>query len=148
MDANRYIPRMIVGFIALFTLIVLGLFYIAQSTYTGTVTENYYQKGLDFGKIYQTSLYQQSTDVIGEIVIYGNDATFSLSNHVVPDFIEAKIVKPVADKFDKVVILEKVADSSYKATLPELEQGNWELRIRVVIGEQEYIFSKRLLRDA
>lgn len=146
MNEARYIPRLIVGTIVLFTIIVMGLFYIAQSTYTGTVTENYYQKGLDFGKIYETSLYQQNTNVVGDIVIFGKDAKFSLANNVVPDFLEAKIVKPVADKYDQVVNFEKVNASEYKAALPDLEQGNWELRVRMLIGEDEYIFSKRFIK--
>ncbi|MDF3046899.1 MAG: integral rane protein linked to a cation pump [Candidatus Midichloriaceae bacterium] len=145
---NHYIPTLIVCFIIFFTLIIIGFFYIAQSTFTGEVTEKAYQKGLDFGKIYQTSLMQPDKSVLAEISIINGKVILKLNTTFENFNLEGKIVKPVSFEHDVPLNFEKNSSAKfYEAIFPPLTPGNWEIRVKVVAGGEDYVFNKRFLKQ-
>jgi nitrogen fixation protein FixH len=144
---NSHIPILIIGFIIIFTFIIIGFFYVAQSTFTGEVTEKAYQKGLDFGKIYQTSLMQPDKSVLAEISITNDKAVLKLNTSFEDFTLEGKIVKPVSFEYDMPLKFEKISnDQIYEAPLPILKPGNWEIRVKVVARGEDYVFNKRFLK--
>ncbi|MCE2991937.1 MAG: FixH family protein [Candidatus Jidaibacter sp.] len=144
---NSHIPILIIGFIIIFTFIIIGFFYVAQSTFTGEVTEKAYQKGLDFGKIYQTSLMQPDKSVLAEISIINDKAVLKLNTSFEDFTLEGKIVKPVSFEYDMPLKFEKISnDKIYEAPLPILKPGNWEIRVKVVARGEDYVFNKRFLK--
>ncbi len=141
----RYIPGLIIAFIVLFTCVIGEFVYIAHSTFTGEVTEKAYQKGLDFGKIYKTSLMQPSNDVLGEIAIVNNKVTLKLNTAFDGYSIEAKVVKPVSSEFDEMLLLKDIGNHQFEAMLPALSAGNWEVRVKVIANDEDYVFNRRFV---
>jgi nitrogen fixation protein FixH len=141
----KYIPILIIGFIVSFTVIIVGFVHIAYSTFTGEVTEKAYQKGLDFGKIYKTSLMQPDDGVLAEIAIVDGQVNLKL-NTVFNDYsLEAKVVKPVSSEFDRKLEFKSVGDHRFEAILPKLSPGNWEIRVKVVAKGDDYVFNRRFV---
>ncbi len=143
---SMYIPSLIFGVLSLFTLVICGFIYIAYSTFTGEVTEKAYQKGLDFGKIYKTSLMQADDAVKVEISII-NQSIYLTLNTVFEDYtLEAKVVKPVSFEYDKALNFRKIDERKFQAIMPELEYGNWEVRVKIITTNgKEYVFNRRFL---
>lgn len=142
---SRYIPTLIVGFLSIFTVIVCGFVYVAYTTFTGEVTEKAYQKGLDFGKIYKTSLMQTDNAVTADISVVNQVVHLRLNTEFKDYTLEAKIVKPVSFEYDQSLKFERISEKRYRAILPNLDPGNWEVRIKVVAGGEDYVFNRRLL---
>lgn len=141
----RYIPGLIFAFLCVFTIIVCGFVYVAYQTFTGEVTEKAYQKGLDFGKIYKTSLMQTDNAVTADIAIV-NQLVYLKLNTAFKDYtLEAKIVKPVSFEYDKPLQFERISNKKFRAILPKLTPGNWEVRVKIVAGGEDYVFNRRLL---
>ncbi len=142
---SRHIPALIIAFIISFTVIICGFVYIARSTFTGEVTEKAYQKGLDFGKIYQTSLMQPDEAVLAEIAILNSKVTLKLNTAFADYLLEAKVVKPVTAEFDEMLSFQSMGDHKFEATLPNLTPGNWEVRVKVVAEGVDYVFNRRFV---
>lgn len=149
MTNSKIIPKLFILFILVFSSIVIIFGCISHYTFTGVVVENAYQKGLDFNKIYQTSLIKPSNAIKADIAVINNIVNLTITGDFKPELdgsIEAKIIKPVSSQYDMpLVFLPTGKDNCYQANLPLLPKGIWEIRIKIIKNgdSDEFVFNRR-----
>lgn len=137
------IPKLFILFIIAFSTIVLIFAFISHITFTGLVTENAYQKGLDFNKINQVSL-EFNSDIQAKISIVDNIIYLNLNKDLSSSAdIQAKLIKPVSAQYDQVLYFTHIKGRNLTANLPFVEQGIWEIRIKICEQQKEYVFNHR-----
>lgn len=144
----KLIPFFILSFVGFFMLLD-GLFvYYAHKTYTGHYTDNAYQKGLDFDKINKQSVYQPKTAWQCEIFSNGEVIKVVLKDaegrYINNAQVSAKIVRPTTNKYDQVVDLRFVNDGTYEAQHHFAGKGQWDIRVKAVSNDDEFITTKRV----
>lgn len=148
---KSYIPWIFVFFIGLFMLLDVAFVTLAQKTYTGVYTENYYQKGVDFDKINRQGIYKDKMGWKGEISYDAKRKIikFTLRDHegrlLSVDKVVAKILRPVTHDFDQVVTLNERAFGVYEVSHEFAGIGQWDIRIKAFKDNQEFITAKRII---
>lgn len=127
-----------------------GIFvYFAHQTYTGPYTENAFQKGLDFDKINQQSIYQQQTAWHAEIAVQDDRITLHLTDpdgrNISDAKVLAKVVRPATNRYDQVLELKAQGDGFYNCDFVFPAPGQWEIRVKASYQDQEFITSKRVM---
>jgi len=142
---------MIFGLVALAMLLDLGFITLAQKTFSGVYTDNYYQKGVDFDKINRQGIYQ---DKIGwkSDIMYNEDTrqvTLRLRDAngaaLAGAEVKAKVMRPVTNKFDHLLDMTELSPGLYGAKVDFLENGQWEIRVKAQLDGKEYINSRRFM---
>ena len=146
---GRFIPYIIVAFFILIAVSDISLFIVAKDTFTGLVTENPYQKGIDFGKINDRQKDLVTSDWQGDISYQNKEITFSLAdkqgNPVDDAKVLLKVISPVTDKYDRTIEMRKSKGGLYKASYLFPKQGRWDIKIKAVKEKRQYFDHKRIL---
>lgn len=148
----KLIPFFILSFIAFFMLLDGIFVYFAHQTYTGPYTDNAFQKGLDFDKINQQSIYQQQT--AWQAVIDAQDGAITLHltdadhRNISDATVLVKVVRPATNRYDQVLELKAQGDGIYNGDFVFPAPGQWEIRVKASFQDQEFITSKRVLIPA
>lgn len=150
MKITKYgIVPFLFGLVVFFMLMDVFFIGIAVKTFSGVQTENAYQKGVDFDKIHNQEIYDK--DIGWKVKLHLNDLQnkiqLDLSDKVnVPITgakIQAKIISPVTAKFDQALFLKEVSEGKYEANFQPKYKGQFEVRIKAVVGKIEYITSEK-----
>lgn len=148
---SAYLPWMIFSLVALFMLFDLGFIALAQKTFSGVYTDNYYQKGVDFDKINRSSIYQDKTGWKSEIMYNEDSRQVSVRLHTANGEgvsgvrVQAKVIRPVTSKFDQILDMVEWSPGLYGAHLDLPENGQWEIRVKARFEGEEYISSRRFM---
>lgn len=149
-NRDRLIPWYIVGFFA-FIAVMDGIFvYLATSTHTGVVTEQAYQRGLDYNETVAAAETQAALGWSGDIQ-YQDDGefVFSLSTEtreaVTGAEIIAEFTRPTHNGVDFSVPIVERSPGTYQAPVAFPLDGLWDVRVFVTWNQQQYQQAARLI---
>ena len=123
------IPWFFVLLIGTFMLLDIAFVNLAFKSYSGTYTDNHYQKGVDFNKVYQSGIYNDKTGWKGEITVSKNfdKVMFTLKDAkgvaISSANVKAKLLRPVTTQFDKLFELTESSNGIYESPLTLELQG-------------------------
>lgn len=146
--SDKYIPWYIVLFFVV-QASVLGWFcYLADSTYTGLVTEQAYEKGLKYNQTIARYEAQQKlgwTSVIAQ-KDGGIEMMLSATDKKPVTGAQAQLwlVRPVRAGADQRLTMTETAPGRYFAVVAPPEKGLWEARISVEKEGQSFQASRRV----
>lgn len=144
------IPWLFVLLIGTFMLLDIAFVRLAFKSYSGTYTDNHYQKGVDFNKVYQSGIYNDKTGWKGEITVSKNydKVIFALKdakgNSISKANVKAKLMRPVTTKFDQIFELAESSKGLYESPLNLELEGQWEIRVKAIKDNSEYISTIRI----
>lgn len=147
--SKSVIPYIIFAAILSYVLLDLVFIYIADYTFTGVYTDNYYQKGVDFSRLNKQGMYQDKTGWKSTIVYNtkSNQVVFNLHNHlgqpITGAIVQAKVMLPVAKKYDSLFVLREDKPGVYKGGFRFLFPAQWDIRVKASYEGKEYIATKR-----
>lgn len=121
-------------FIAFFGVIFLinGIFaYVAISTQTGLVTEQYYQKGLDFDKTLEEARNQPK--LIEQVTYESPILRWKLADKnsapLLNATVSARLIRPVQDGHDFDISFVHKGNGIYEAPLTLPYKGSWVAKL-------------------
>jgi nitrogen fixation protein FixH len=144
---DKYILLYFVLFFS--TIIILDsiFIYLAVSTQTGLVTDQAYERGLDFNKtlsiaenqpnISQTFLYQDGK-LIWEIA---EKSGKPIDNAIV----SANVIRPVIEGYDFYIEFKHVKNGLYQASPDFPLKGLWRLKLQCKWGDKQYQSSQEII---
>ena len=145
---DRYIPYYFVAFF-LVIFIVLGTFtYLALSTHRGVVTDNAYQKGLEYNQTIASEEAQKLLGWSSTIQLDSDTLIFALSDANGNSIKGAKVIayasRPTQAGHDiQVVLTPKGANYTSQLNLPF--KGQWDIKVLATWKQQPYQTSKRII---
>ncbi len=147
------LPTLIIA--AFFVIIIIadfGYIYMAKHSYSGTVTENSYQKGLDYNDVIAAAKRQQQLnwqdqlDFIGKYEI--GTLRFCLRDSagqpIKATAVRAQLRHPVTHKYDQE--LQFISqDGCYTTEVKLSRAGQWEVMMHAQVGDIDYYQRHTLL---
>lgn len=141
------IPYIIFSVILFYAVLDLIFIFVADYTFTGVFTDNYYQKGVDFNKINQQGMYHDKIGWKSSIVCHHGKIIFYLKDQVgkpiTGAIAQAKIRLPVSKKYDALLDLEEEKPGVYTANFQFPFPAQWDIRVKANYEGIEYIATKR-----
>ena len=137
--SDKYIPLYFVGFFVIIFIVNAIFLYFATKTHTGVITENAYEKGLDYNKTIELAETQE--DLGGKIELAGNSLIFTTQKKV-PANVTAYISRPTQAGFDFDVVFERNKTGQYIAKPNFPMQGQWKVTIVAKWDNKQYQQSK------
>jgi nitrogen fixation protein FixH len=154
MNQKSIIPYFFVLFIVGYMTLDFFFIYLSNITYNGVVTEHAYEKGLQYNSIIDKNIEQEHLGWVGSLDYQIKDGKHLLLKFTLKDakgkkisgaLINAKIMRPVTDKFDKLIILEEVAVGEYQVRCQLPLAGQWEIKLTAKAKGKEYFLNKRII---
>ena len=146
--SDRWIPWYIVlFFVAQFG--VFGWFYhVASISYTGVVTDQAYEKGLQYNQTIAKAETQERLGWSSTLVKSGGGIQFELRDRDKNPLSGAKVfvwlIRPVHSGIDQNFEMKETVAGAYYATVAVPEKGLWEVRIEVRKDGHTYQAAKRM----
>ncbi|WP_039458559.1 FixH family protein [Candidatus Jidaibacter acanthamoebae] len=147
------IPYLFIAFILLYVTLDSIFIYISKNSYNGIITENAYQKGLDYNQVIKENEAQKKLGWIGNLRYYlvGKnliELDFTLFDKkyrpVKGGEVEVRIMRPVNDKYDMVVKLEEISSGRYSKTVQLPLQGQWEIKLKASVKNDVFFLNRRI----
>ena len=111
--------------------ITLGL---AISSDDGVVEDDYYLRGKEINRVLARDQAAATRGLQGRVEL--DDASQQLliqltarAQATIPDNVELKFLHATRSGIDRILILARQSDGSYRAPLPELAQGHWNVQL-------------------
>lgn len=111
--------------------VTLGL---AVSSDDGLVEDDYYRRGKEINRVLARDQAAASRGLHGRVEL--DDAQHRLlirlsarESAAIPDNVELKFLHATRAGVDKALILAREPDGTYRAPLPELAQGHWNVQL-------------------
>jgi len=148
--SDRWIPWYFVGFFALL-FIFDGIFvYLATSTHTGVVTEQAYEKGLNYNETIAAAAEQEALGWHGEVTYAENgQLNYSVRDKggapVSGARVVAEITRPTHNGVDFKSALAEVTPGTYQAPVEFPLDGMWDIRIYVTWQQTQFQTAKRIV---
>jgi nitrogen fixation protein FixH len=147
---DRIIP---LYFVAFFVAIAIfdGIFiYLATSTHSGVVTENAYQKGLNYNQYIDAYNQQEIVGWSGNIDFIKSSLIFQLNDKQDQPIETAKVVAHISRStksgLDFKVLLEHKSKGMYEnKTINFPLKGQWDIRVLAQRNQQKFQKSKRII---
>lgn len=137
---DKWIPWYFVVFFAVIALLDGIFVYMAVSTQTGVVTENAYEKGLNYNEIIKAAKAQP---VLQQKAVFENGLLrWQLADEngipITNAFVNAQIIRPVQDGLDFDVRLMHKGEGIYEAPLKLPAPGQWKAQLKSTWNQQDY----------
>lgn len=148
--SDRFIPWYFVGFFALLFTFDGVFVYLATSTHTGVVTEQAYQKGLDYNETIAAAGARDALGWQGEIT-YGDNGqlNFTVQDKAAEMITGAKVVaemtRPTHNGVDFDQPLAEVSPGLYQAPVEFPLDGVWDVRIYVTWQQKQFQTAQRII---
>lgn len=147
------IPWIFIALVGIFMLLDFAFVKLAYHSYSGTYTDNHYQKGVDYNKVYKSGIYDDKTGWHG-IAEFGEDYSsiiFKLMDSeerpITDADVQAKILRPVTADYDMLIQLKNIGNGFYTGVLNLPLEGQWEIRVRATKGNDEYVMTERIYKE-
>lgn len=147
--SDRLIPWY---FVAFFVGLAIwdGIFvYVANKTHTGVVTDEAYQRGLNYN---ETIAAVEAQEALGWTVKteLQNDQLISVladanGRPMVGAKVQALFFRPTQDGYDFVIPLTAVSDGRYVSSSLSAKAGQWDVRIYVSWKQKQYQKVQRII---
>jgi len=147
---DRIIPLYFVAFFV-FIAIMDGIFvYLATTTHSGVITENAYQKGLNYNQYIDAYNQQEIVGWNGNIDFIKSSLIFQLNDKQGQPIETAKVVAHISRStksgLDFEVLLYHNARGSYENNAVNFPlKGQWDIRVVAEWNQQKYQQSKRII---
>lgn len=147
---DKFIPWYFVGFFAVL-FVMDGIFvFLATSTHTGVVTEQAYQKGLNYNETVAASADQAALGWSGTIRYSDTGALeFKLDGQTGEPLTGAQVVaeffRPTHNGSDFSIPLQELQAGHYAAAVKFPLEGQWDVRVFVTWNQQQYQQGERLI---
>lgn len=148
-DKASFIPILFIVFIVTFIAIDSIYIYVAKSTYSGVYTKDHYQKGIDYAKANASGLVGEDQEVEVDGKIAGSKMNFQvkkLGQEFDFDEVKIKAIRPVNDKDDRLMQVQNRDKQAFSVDLGDLDNGQWELRVKVSKSGQDYYNKFRVIK--
>ncbi len=147
--SDKWIPWYFVAFFVLLAIID-GIFVtIATKTHSGSVTEQAYQKGLQYNNTITAAQRQEKLGWQGAILFAGDRLQFSLKDHESQPLtgaeVTAYISRPTQSGYDFTINLEETVPGSYSAVADFPLKGQWDVRMAAQWQQQHYQQHRRIV---
>lgn len=119
-----------------FTAVVMGvlILVLAIRSDDGLVVDDYYRQGKQINRVLARDRAAAARGVQGRVEL--DDARQQVLIRLtatdpaaIPDPVELKFLHATRGGLDKTLILPRQADGAYRAPLPELAQGHWNVQL-------------------
>lgn len=111
--------------------VTLGL---AISSDDGLVEDDYYRRGKEINRVLARDQAAAARGLEGRVEL--NDAQHQLlirltarAPATIPDNVELKFLHATRSGIDRILVLARQSDGSYRAPLPQLAQGHWNVQL-------------------
>lgn len=146
---DKWIPWYFVAFFAVLA-VMDGIFvYLATNTHTGVVTEQAYDRGLNYNETVEAAEAQAALGWQGAISYSSNGIlTFDLSANDAPLVgaeVVAEFTRPTHNGVDFSIPLVDLYNGRYQALVDFPLDGVWDARVFVTWKQQQYQQGKRLI---
>ena len=147
---DRIIPLYFVAFFV-FIAIMDGIFvYLATTTHSGVITENAYQKGLNYNQYITAYDQQEMLGWNGDIGYTQPALFFQLNDKQGQPIVGAKVVAHISratkSGLDFEVLLYHKAEGKYESNAMNFPlKGQWDIRVVAEWNQQKYQQSKRII---
>ncbi len=145
--------RVILVYFILFfaTIVVVNSFfiYMALDSFTGTVTENPYKKGLAYDEIISKAKSQPD---MNDIVSYQDGflkwkLLDKQGQYIENAKVTAYMVRPVKDGYDFNIDMQYIGNGEYEAKLDLPLKGSWQAHLKAIWNTEEYQTSYSFLAE-
>lgn len=147
--SDRFIPWYIVLLFVAQTFLFAWFIYIAKTTHTGLVTEQAYEKGLDYNATIEKDEAQAALGYSSVITKDGDRIILTLKDNAGKGVTAAKttlwLYRPVQDGTDLSLDMTETAVGEYVAVVQVPKKGLWEVRIHAQTDKGPYQASKRVV---
>lgn len=131
--SDRLIPWMVVAFFAVFISVDAIMVTLAVRSQTGLVTEQAYEKGLQYNQTLAAAETQQQWGWSSQIKIVDGSVIVTLRNsageYLRQALVKAEIIRPIQSGHDFTVMLNELPDGRYAAPVKFPLPGEWKIRI-------------------
>ena len=132
-------------FFGVFVLFMLGLVYLTTQQINELVTEDYYEKELDFKEVLKK---KERTNLLSEQLtwtIENNELIVSFPNEIGKN-ISGKIIffKPSSQKDDKEIPFQ-INSNTYKVNVKDFSKGMYKIKIDWQANDVEYFNEDQLV---
>lgn len=148
---DKWIPWYFVAFFVGLAM-VDGLFvFLATSTHTGLVTQNAYQKGLNYNTTITAAEQQEHMGWIGKIGYQGGNLVFVLIDKQQKPIEGAQAMayfsRPTQAGSDFSVPLAESGDGIYSKYINFPLKGQWEVKVMAEWKQQSYQTQQRIMAE-
>jgi len=139
---------MLLGFFLTFATVDAFFVYTAVSSHTGVVTENAYEKGLDYNSAIAAADNQASLGWEGSITLSDDGLlTFTLADDtgalITGADVKAEITRPIQSDLDFRAALNETDAREYRQQLTFPAKGQWDIRVYVTARGARYQLNSR-----
>jgi nitrogen fixation protein FixH len=151
--SDRFIPWYFVLFFAFLTVVFGGFAYIAHTTHPGVVTEQAYEKGLQYNSLITRADAQARlgwSSAIDVTRAAAGSAQLSLTLRdaqgapVTGMAVQAVVARPSKQAMDFRVTLAEQSPGVYAAAIHPPAAGLWEMQVSATGAKGDYQASKRV----
>jgi hypothetical protein len=118
------------------TAVIAGFatLWLAVTTDDGLVEDDYYLRGKEINRVLARDQAAATRGLQGRVEL--DDAQHELlirltarAQATIPDNVELKFLHATRSGIDRILILARQSDGSYRAPLPELAPGHWNVQL-------------------
>ncbi len=151
--SDRFIPWYFVLFFAFLTVVFGGFAYIAHTTHPGVVTEQAYEKGLQYNALItradaQARLGWSSAIDVARAAAGGTRLSFTLRDAqgrpVTGMTVAAVVCRPSRQAMDFRTSLAEQSPGVYAAVIHPPAPGLWEMQVAATGAKGDYQAAKRV----
>lgn len=147
---GRFIPWLIVAFFVVITMVLSGFTYIAVTTYRGVVTEQAYEKGVNYNAIIARAEVQDELHLNSRTRLTGTTVEFSLTDKAGAPVTGAQVsllmFRPTQEGMDRRYAMAEAGGGLYRADVADLPaRGIWEARVSAQTSQGAYRSSQRVV---
>jgi len=136
------------AFLVIFAVNALFI-YKATSTHTGLVTQQAYEKGLNYDTIAQDAQAQDALGWQSSITLEQHQLRFTLQdasgNPLTCEHATAHLMRPTQSQLDFSQPLTRQKDGSYQSSLAFPQAGQWDITVSVLCNKQPYQQRQRVI---
>jgi nitrogen fixation protein FixH len=147
------IPWLFVLFFIVMVGAMGGFIYLSKIHYSGVVTENAYDEGLEYNKLLEERRQQNTLgwqvklkfkgDIKGKLVLTLKDRE---GKPIKDADIMVLVMRPVTDRYDfQVKLVETKRSGQYQAPIEFPKLGQWQLYVTINAGKEKYIHKERVV---
>ena len=147
--SDKLIPWYFVAFFVVLAILDGIFVYLANSSHTGVVTDEAYQRGLEYNKTIAAAEAQEALGWTSETVLENDQLVSTLrdanGNALVGARVRAQFFRPTQDGHDFIISLTEVLDGRYVSSSLAAKPGQWDVRIFVEWKQQQYQKAQRIV---
>lgn len=146
---DKLIPYYFVLFFAGLAVLFGWFIHLARSSYTGLVTQQAYEKGIDYNSTIAKAAAQEAMGWHSTVTHTADGINLTLTDEqgaaVTGATVSLWLFRPVQAAMDIRLPMAEKAAGVYSAVLDLPQRGLWEARILATSGKGEYQTSKRMV---